>query len=68
MSDDKKIIYLAFKNDTLVEDGPSLYACKHCRNKAYSLVWQGEQEFPLLQCTACGLHLGRIGWADNEQS
>lgn len=58
----EKVVFLAFKNDQLVEDQRDLMACKHCRNKAFSVVYQGEEAFPVLQCTACGFHLGRVGW------
>ncbi len=68
MSDGEKVVFLAFRNDKLVEDQRDLLACGTCRNKAFSVVYQGQDKWPLLQCTACGFHLGNIGWADASAS
>lgn len=60
-----KVIYLAYQNERLVPDGRELLACAHCRNKTFVVVYDGAG-FPLLQCPACGCHLGRVGWAPTE--
>lgn len=66
MSEDK-VVYLAFNNRNTVVDGRDLIACGYCKNKAFSLVFQGAQAFPKLQCTACEQYMGAIGWADEAQ-
>lgn len=60
----EKVVFLAFKNEQLVEGQRDLMACKHCRNKAFAVVYQGAEQFPQLECTACHSHLGKVGWAD----
>jgi hypothetical protein len=61
-----KVVFLAFTNERVEPDGRSLLACKCCRNKTFTLVYEGGAEFPLLQCPACGSHLGRMGWAPDS--
>lgn len=64
----EKVVFLAFKNDQLVPDQRDLMACNHCRNKAFAIVYQGTDAFPLLECTACHFHLGKVGWANDAQA
>lgn len=65
MSD--KVVYLKFNNDNLSHDGEYLLSCGHCRNKCFTVVCQGA-DFPLLQCPACGSHIGKFGWADEPEA
>ncbi len=67
MSTDK-VVFLAFDNKQLVGDQRDLMACKHCRNKAFAVVYQGAEQFPQLECTACHLHLGKVGWIDDTSA
>jgi len=63
-----KVVFLAYTNPKKLDhDARDLLACKACRNKAWSMVFQGEAAFPLLQCTACGQHAGYWGFAGDEQ-
>ena len=59
-----KVIYMAFKNERVEPEGRDFLACKVCRNKTFTAIYQGEQAFPLMQCAACGAHIGNIGWPD----
>lgn len=60
-----EVIHLEFRSPHMVDDERAFIACANCRNKAYSLV-QDKPGFPLLQCTACGQHMGRMGWAHDD--
>lgn len=64
MSD--KVVFLTFNNPNVQADARDLIACTLCRNKAFSLVYQGADRFPQLQCTACEQYVGAIGWADEQ--
>lgn len=64
MSEDKKVVWLAFKSDNVEPEGLYLRACVTCRNKTYLLVDNGDNKFPSLRCAACGFTLGNVGWAD----
>jgi hypothetical protein len=57
------VVFLAYNNDRLEESGPAMLACAICRNKAFSVL-APDDGFKILKCTACGQHLGRIGWAE----
>lgn len=58
------VVYLAFKNEKLELDGRDFLACKPCRNKTFTVIYEGAESFPLMQCAACGCHIGRLGWAN----
>lgn len=62
------IIHLAFKSPHAVHDGMAFIACSVCRNKTYTLTEDRPGEFPLMRCAACGQHMGRMGWAHDEQT
>jgi len=62
MSD--KVVYLAFSSEKVEPEGRSFLACKACRNKTFTAIYEGEQTFPLMQCAACGCHIGKFGWAE----
>ena len=63
---DENVIHLAFKNpNATTDEGINFIACKHCRNKTYTLTEDKVDSFPLLKCAACGAHIGRMGWADD---
>ena len=66
MNEGNKVVFLAFKNPVeTTDEGINFVACKHCRNKTYTLIDDAVEQFPMLKCAACGSHIGRIGWADN---
>lgn len=59
-----EVVFLAFSNPKAPVEN-KVMACSNCRNKAFSVVY-GANDFPSLRCTACGEHMGRIGWADGD--
>jgi hypothetical protein len=61
-----ELILLKFRSPHVVDDERAMLACANCRNKAYSLITDKLDTFPLLQCTACGQHMGRMGWAHDD--
>jgi ribosomal protein S27E len=60
-----KVVYLAFSNRETVAEGIDFVACKHCRNKTFTLTHDSAEGFPMAKCAACGAHIGRVGWADS---
>jgi ribosomal protein S27E len=59
------VVFLAFKNpEKTDEDGITFVACRHCRNKTYTLTHDSESGYPLVKCAGCGMHIGRVGWAE----
>lgn len=61
---DGNVVFLKFKSAELAPDMMAFHACKHCRNKTFTLTEDRVGEFPLMRCAACGQHMGRIGWAE----
>jgi len=64
---DSGVIFLAHKTEEAVPDTMAFFACKHCRNKTYTLTEDRVGDFPLVRCAACGNHMGRIGWAPEDR-
>jgi DNA-directed RNA polymerase subunit RPC12/RpoP len=60
------VIHLAFRSPHVEDDERALLACKNCRNKTFLMVRDKVDWFPLMQCSACGQHLGRMGWAHDD--
>jgi len=61
------LIHLAFVSPHVQDDERALMACKNCRNKTFLLIHDKPGDFPLMQCCACDAHIGRMGWAhDND--
>lgn len=61
-----EVVELKFRSPH-VEDGQRAFlACKECRNKTYLMVDDRPGYFPLMQCAACGMHMGRMGWAHDD--
>ena len=67
MSD--KVVYLAYSNpnDTKTEE-VSFLCCSYCTNKTYTLTYDKLSPFPMLKCCVCSAHIGRVGWAENEDA
>lgn len=62
------VVHLAFRRpDNIDSDMMAFFACKACRNKTYTLTEDRTGDFPLMRCAACGNHMGRIGWVDDEE-
>jgi hypothetical protein len=61
------VIHLEFKSPHVEDDFAALLACKTCRNKTFNFtVDQPDGGFPLMRCAACGQHIGRMGWAHDD--
>jgi hypothetical protein len=65
MSGDK-VVFLKFRGPHVEDDMMALSACTHCRNKTFTLTHDKLDTFPLMRCAACGAHLGRMGWAHDD--
>lgn len=61
MSDDNKVVFLAYSNPQLKTETVSHLSCSHCRNKTWRLTYEDSQ-FPRLTCACCGTDGGLIGW------
>lgn len=61
------VIHLAFKSPHMADDMMAFISCKHCRNKTYTLQEDRVGDFPLMKCAACGQHMGRMGWAHDDE-
>lgn len=61
-----EVIHLEFKSPQVVEDAMAFHACVVCRNKTFTLVQDIVPGFPLMRCACCGHHIGRMGWAHDD--
>lgn len=61
-----KVVFLAFSNPEKIEndDTVSMLSCVRCSNKTYRLRYYKGDQFPTLECSACGADAGKIGWID----
>lgn len=66
MASGSNVIFLAYSSPKQIDDEMSFAACRVCRNKTYTHTYVGNSGFPLVRCAACGAHIGRIGWADEN--
>ncbi|MHA0319042.1 hypothetical protein ACXY7D_11980 [Sphingomonas melonis] len=64
MSDN--LIHLSFKSPHVVEDTMAFLACHACENKTFTLTLDRPGDFPLMRCCVCGCHIGRMGWAYDD--
>jgi hypothetical protein len=62
----EKVVFLKVVSDNTREEGIPLLACRRCRNKAFTVQAETGQ-FPVLECCACGMQIGRFGWVDDEE-
>ena len=58
----EKVVFLKYRNDNPT-DTQEILACKRCRNKTWTAVYDGASSYPRLTCAACGIDGGRFGWA-----
>jgi ribosomal protein S27E len=64
----ENVIHLSFRSPH-VEDGErAMLSCKNCQNKTYTLVHDKPAGFPMMQCAGCGAHIGRMGWAHDDDT
>lgn len=64
MSD--KVVFLAHRNDKVSTEYTEHLTCSNCKNKTYKATYEGNSEFPLLSCAACGNLAGYFGWVEEE--
>lgn len=63
----ENVVFLKFKNpDATNAEWLSFIACKHCRNKTFTMMQDDEKRYPFLKCAACGHHCGSVGWVEND--
>jgi len=60
------VVKLQFKSPHVEDDSMAYLSCVVCRNKTYTLVIDRIEWFPLMRCAACGAHIGRMGWAHDD--
>lgn len=60
------VIHLQFKTPKLEEDVMCFLSCVACKNKTFSVI-EMDKDFPLLRCAACGAHIDRIGWVNDDE-
>lgn len=60
------LIHLKFRSPHVVDDTMAFLACGACKNKTYTLTFDRVEGFPLMRCAACGCHIGRMGWAHDD--
>ena len=60
------VVKLQFKSPHVEDDSMAYLSCVVCRNKTYTLVTDRIEWFPLMRCAACGAHIGRMGWAHDD--
>ena len=63
MTDDK-VVFLAFNNPHMALDDTKIFACADCRNKTF-LFKPADDAAGRLECAACGVTLGKVGWIDD---
>ena len=64
MSD--KVVFLAYRTDKADTDGKEVLACARCKNKAWTVVYDGGSDYPRLVCTSCATDGGTFGWVGKE--
>ena len=60
------VVYLAYKNQNLIEEFITNMACKNCRNKTFVFELDVNHSSPMVKCACCGALIGRCGWSDEE--
>jgi hypothetical protein len=66
VTDGSNVVFLKFSSPHMEDDTLAFVACKVCRNKAFSFKRDRVNDYPLVCCTACGQHMGRMGWANDD--
>ncbi len=64
MSDN--VVFLEFKSPHVEDDTMAFQSCVVCMNKTFTLTKDKPDDFPLMRCAACGQHIGRMGWAHDD--
>lgn len=68
--DKQDLIHLKFNNQGLQSEFVCTTTCAHCKNKTFLLTRPdtNEETFMTLKCAACGSHIGRIGWVEDDDA
>ena len=61
------VVHLEFKSPHTEDDVFAFIGCKYCHNKTFTLQEDRVGSFPLMKCAACGCHIGRMGWAHDDE-
>lgn len=64
MTENNNVVFLKTYSNEQLPDTITFLCCKHCRNKTYTHTYEQGSEYPLVKCSACGSHIGRIGWVE----
>lgn len=64
MSDN--VVFLKFRSPHTEPDTMAFIGCKNCKNKTYTLVEDRVDSYPLMRCACCQQHMGRMGWAHDD--
>jgi hypothetical protein len=64
--DDDNVIHLKFRSPHVEDDIMSFLACSNCNNKTFTFVIDRPDYFPLMRCACCMNHMGRMGWAHDD--
>ena len=69
MSDEKKVVFLAHRNDNVPTNVVELLSCGRCGNKTW-IVKHGIRgsNFPFMECACCGEDAGYFGWVDHTEA
>lgn len=65
-AEDDKVVHLSFRSPHVQDDVMAFSACALCKNKTFTLTHDRAKGFPLMRCAACGCHIGRMGWAHDD--
>lgn len=60
------VVYLKFRSPHVDDDVMTFLACRYCKNKTFTFTLDRDEGFPLMKCAACGQHMGRMGWAHDD--
>lgn len=66
-ADRDNVVFLKFKTPNADEEGITFTACKRCKNKTFTLIYDRADDFPMVRCAACGNQVGRVGWTDEDE-
>lgn len=65
--DDSNVIFLHYRPPNTEPDTMAFLSCRNCRNKTFTLTEDKLDTYPLMRCAACGQHMGRMGWAHDDE-
>jgi len=61
------VVFLKFKSPHVEDDDTlALMSCVFCHNKTFNFIHDKTDDFPMMRRAACGAHMGRMGWAHDD--